>query len=99
MPKKTKLSKWRFLDQNHGLIPLKKCQFFDFLTSCFYSLERRFFVPEYRKRHFDGLYWLKKKVGKMTIFGPKPWKNVNFLTFGTSCFYSLERRFLVLEYR
>ena len=27
------------------------------------------------------------------------WKNVNFSTFRTSCFYSLERRFLVLEYR
>ena len=28
---------------------------------------------EYRKRHFTGLYCLKKKVGKMAIFGPKPW--------------------------
>ena len=27
------------------------------------------------------------------------WKNVNFSTFSTSCFYSLERRFLALEYR
>ena len=26
-------------------------------------------------------------------------KSVNFWTFGTSCFYSLERRFLALEYR
>ena len=38
----------------------------------------------------------------MAIFGPKPWvnrfgKNGNFLTFGTSCFYSLERCFFVLE--
>ena len=30
---------------------------------------------EYDKRHFPGLYWLKKKVGKMAIFGPKPWVN------------------------
>ena len=44
-------------------------------TSCFYSLERRFFVLEYRKRHFLGLYCLKKKVGKMAIFGQKPWVN------------------------
>ena len=40
----------------------------------------------------------------MAIFGPKPWvnpleKNVNFSTFSTSCFYSLEKRFFVLEYR
>ena len=32
-------------------------------------------VLEYRKRHFPGLYCLKKKVGKMAIFGPKPWAN------------------------
>ena len=44
-----------------------------FWTSCFYSLEKRFFVVEYRKRHFPNLNYLKKKVGKMAIFGPKPW--------------------------
>ena len=63
----------------HGL-------FSNFLTSSFYSLERRFFVLEYPKRHFPGLYYLKKKVAKMAIFGHKPWvnpfgKNVNFSTF------------------
>ena len=46
-----------------------------FGTSCFYSLERRFFVLEYHQRHIPGLYCLKKKVGKMAIFGPKPWVN------------------------
>ena len=71
--------------------------------SCFYSLERRFFVLEYHKRHFPGLYCLKKKLGKMAIFRPKPWVNPFgnmsvFLTFWASCFYSLERRFFVLEY-
>ena len=35
----------------------------------------RFFGLEYRKRHFAGLNCLKKKVGKMAIFGPKPWVN------------------------
>ena len=37
----------------------------------------------------------------MAIFGQKPktlWKNVNFSSFWTCCFYSLERRFLVVEY-
>ena len=39
----------------------------------------------------------------MAIFGPKPWVNPFgkmsiFGIFGTSCFYSLDRRFLVLEY-
>ena len=42
---------------------------------CFYSLERRFFVVEYRKRHFPGLYCLKRKVEKMALFRPKPWVN------------------------
>ena len=32
-------------------------------------------VLEYRTRHFSGLYFLKKKVGKMAIIGPKPWVN------------------------
>ena len=54
------LKKWSFLDQNHGLTRLKKC---------FYRLQRRFFHLEYPKRHFPGLYCLKKKVGKMAIFG------------------------------
>ena len=64
-----------FLNTNHGLTPLEKLPFSTFSTVCFYSLERRFFVLEYRKRHFPGLYCLKKKVGKMAIFGPKPWVN------------------------
>ena len=46
-----------------------------FLTSFIYSLERRVFVLEYRERHFPVLYCLKKKVGKMAIFGQKPWVN------------------------
>ena len=33
------------------------------------------FVLEYLKKHFPGLHCLKKKVGKMAIFGPKPWVN------------------------
>ena len=67
-------------------------------TSCFYSLQRRFFVLGYHKRHFPGLYCLKKKVGKMAIFGPKPWvnplrKNVNFATFRTSQFLQARKAF------
>ena len=58
-----------------GLPLWKKYHFFDFKTSCFYSLERRFFALEYRKRHFCDLYWLKKQVGKISIFEPKPWVN------------------------
>ena len=41
-----------------------------FLTSwtfCFERLERRFFELEFNKRHFPGLYCLKKKLGKWPI--------------------------------
>ena len=79
----------------------KNVNFSTFWTFCFYSLYRRFFFLEYRKRHFSGLYCLKRKFGKTAIFGPKPWvwKNINFSTIWTFCFYRLERRFFVLQYR
>ena len=41
----------------------------------FIALKGFFVALEYRKRHFPGLYCLKKKVGKMAMFGPKPWDN------------------------
>ena len=66
--KKEKLEKWPFLDGRMSI-------FLTFRSFCFYSLERRFFVLEYRRRHFPGLYCLKRKVGQMAIFGPKPWVN------------------------
>ena len=47
----------------------------------FYNLERRFFALVYRKRHFAGLYCIKKKVGKMAIFGPKSWNKCQFFDF------------------
>ena len=57
--------------------------FATFWTFCFYSLESRFVVLEYRKTHFAKLYCFKKKVGKMASFGPKPWVNTleKFLIF------------------
>ena len=41
--KKIKFEKWPFLDQNHGLTPLEKCQFFDFLNFLFLQLRKAFF--------------------------------------------------------
>ena len=38
-------------------------------------LGKRFFVLECHKRDFPGLFCLKKIVGKMGIFGSKPWVN------------------------
>ena len=36
LPRKKKLEKWPFLDQNHGLTSSEKCQFFDFLNFFFF---------------------------------------------------------------
>ena len=82
--------------------PFEKMSIFGlFRLLFFYSLERRFFVLEYLKRHFPGLYCVKKKVGKMAIFGPKPWVNPFgkmsiFRLFELLVFFSLDRRFFVL---
>ena len=49
-------------------------QLFEILV--FIAKKDVFFVLEYRKRHFDGLYYLKKKKGvKMAIFVQKPLVN------------------------
>ena len=58
---KEKLERWLFLDQNHELPLWKHLNFSSFLFPCFYSLEEGFFVLEYRKTHFPGLYCLKKE--------------------------------------
>ena len=71
------LEKWPFLDQNHGLTPLQKSQFFDFLKFLFLEAKKGFFLAlEYCKRHFPGLYRLKRKVLQMAIFGQKAWVNL-----------------------
>ena len=64
LPKNKNLDKWPFSDQKHGLTLLEKCQFFHFLTSYFYRLERRFFVLEYQNRDFSRLYCQKNKLEK-----------------------------------
>ena len=54
--------------------PFEKISIFCLLQLLvFYSIERRFFAPEYHKTHFPGLDCLKKDEGKMVNFGPKPW--------------------------
>ena len=62
-----------------------------------------FFVLEYRKRHFPGLYCQKKKVGKMAIFGAKPWVNPFgkmsiFRPFELVVFIAQKGVFFLLEY-
>ena len=96
------MEKWSFFDQNHGLTPLEKSQFLDFLNFFFYALERRFFVQEYCKTHFPGLYCKKKDMEKWSFFdqnhGLTPLEKSQFLDFLNFFFYALERRFFVQEY-
>ena len=66
--------------------PFRKMSIFRlFKTSCFYSLERRFFVQEYLKTHFCRLYCQKKKVEKWPILdqnnGITPLEKCQFLDF------------------
>ena len=87
------------MDQNHALNPLEKCRFFDFLKLLFfiYSLEGRFFVLEYRKTHFSGLYCLRKEFEKWPSLdqnlGLTPFLKVSIFRPFKLFLYILERRF------
>ena len=81
--KKKKLKKWPFLDQNHGLTPLEKCQFFDFLNFLFLQPRKAFFLCQnivkdiflsfiaLKKNLKNGHFWTKTlglPFGKMSNF-------------------------------
>ena len=95
--KKNKVEKLPILDQNHGLTPLDKCQFFGFGTSVFYSLERRVFLLEYRKKKKMTwpLFPKKKKVGKTAMFEPNygltPQKKCQFFDFLNFLFFIAQK--------
>ena len=72
---KKKLKNGHFWTKNMGYPLGKNVNLSSFSSSSFYGLERRYFVLEYHKRHFPGLYWLKKKLRKMVFFGAKRWVN------------------------
>ena len=72
-----------------------KCQFFDFFNFLFLQPRKAFFLLEYLKRHFSGLYCRKRCGGKMDNFGPKPWislfgKMSVFLLFELLVFITLK---------
>ena len=98
------MEKWPFLDLNHGLTPLKKCQFFAFLKFFFLYSRKVCFRSRISQKTFSWTILPKKQSWKIGHFWTKTmgqplWKNVNFSTFRTCCFYCLESRFLLLEYR
>ena len=63
-----------------------------------------FFILEYRKRYFPGLYCIRRKVGKISIFGPIPQVNSFgkmsiFRLFELLVFIAQKGIFFILEYR
>ena len=96
------MEKWPIFEQNHGLTPLEKCHFFDSLKFFFYCVEMYFFVLEYHKPHFPGLYCFKKNDGKMANFeqnhGLTPLEKCHFFDSLKFFFYCVEMYFFVLEY-
>ena len=84
--KKEKLEKWPFLDQNHGLIPLEKCQFFDFLNFLFLQARKAFF----RSR-------ISRKLEKWPFLdqnhGLAPLEKCQFFDFLNFLFIQLRRAF------
>ena len=71
LPKK-KMEKWPFLDQN----PFEKMSIFRlFRLLVFIGQKGVFSFYNIIKEIFLAYIALKKKVGKITIFGPKPWVN------------------------
>ena len=64
---KKKLEKWLFFDQIHGLTPLKKCEFFEFLNFLFLQPGKSFFRSRISKKTFS---WpiLAKKNGEKWPF-------------------------------
>ena len=70
---KRKVGKMVIFVPKRWINPFGKVSIFGlFQVLVFIAQKGFFFVQEYLKRHFPCLYWLKRKVGKMVIFGPKP---------------------------
>ena len=55
--------------------PFGKMSIFGLFELLVFEALKAFLALEYRKRHFPSLYCLIRKVGKMAIFGQKPWVN------------------------
>ena len=64
LSKRKKLEKWPFSDQNHGLTPLEKCQFFEFLNFLFFQPRKAFFRSRISKNTFSWSTLRKKKSSK-----------------------------------
>ena len=102
--RKKKDGKMAIFGPKPWVIPFEKMSIFWLFERLFYSLERCFFVVEYRKRHFPGLYCLKKICWKNGHFffqnhGLTSLEKCQFFDFLKFFFYSLKRCFFLLKYR
>ena len=61
---KKKSEKWSFLDQNHELIPLEKCQIFDCLNFLFLQPRKSFFRCRISEKTFSQPILHKNKLEK-----------------------------------
>ena len=68
---KKKLEKWPFLDQNHGLTILEKCQFFDFFNFLFLQPRKVFFRSRILQHTFSQSILRKKKKLEKRSFWTK----------------------------
>ena len=75
---------------NFGPKPWENINFSNFSTSTFYTLEKPFSVPEYRKTPYPGQDCLKKKKNYWAILdknhGLTPLEKSQFLDFDTFLF-------------
>ena len=91
-------------EQNHGLTPLEKCQFFDLLNLLFLQPRKEFFsFQNIVKDIFLGYIAKKKRLEKWPFSERKPWVNPFgkmsiFRPFELVVFIAQKRRFFLLEY-
>ena len=88
---KKNLEKWPFLDQNHGLTPLEKCQFLDFLNFLLLQPIKTFFRQKIVKDIFLAYIAPPKNIWKNGHFfnqshGLTPLKKREFFEFLNSFF-------------
>ena len=86
------MEKWPFLDQNHGLTPLEKPQFFDFFNFFFLQPKKAFFCFRISQNTFSGtILHLKKNMEKVPFLdqnhGLTPLEKSQFFHFLNFLFF------------
>ena len=93
------MEKLPIFNHSHGITPLEKSQIFHFFNLLFLQSEKAFFFLEYFQTHFS---WpispMIKRWKNLSIFNQNLWRNPNFSTVLTCCFYGADRLLFFLEY-